>query len=292
MNTIAHIINPFIADKLSDLYIAQPITFESMVNAKEKAKNVIKVEFLSAQFEEDSKFIPNDFKQTKHLTQSVLDKHSFHTKIKLPLLYDILERLYLESEAEYLIYSNVDIGLYPDFYLQVNEFINQGYDAFIINRRRLSSKYNSVNDLERIYKDKGKPHPGFDCFVFHRSMFPKLKLDGICIGVPFIEISFSQNLFALSNNFKLFDKEYLTFHIGEEIFKKRAPKEYFKYNQKQFWKLVPQLKSEMDLKKFPYSNLVWLLRIIKWGLHPCIPIRLVVKLQWNGLKNNLKQSSQ
>ncbi len=292
MNTIAHIINPFIAHQSSDLYIAQPITFQSILNAKKKAQEIVSVELLSAQFEEDSSFIPNDFKQTKHLTQSVLDIHSFQKKIKLPLLLDILDRLYHESEADYLIYSNVDIGLYPDFYLRVNEFINEGYDAFIINRRRLSDKYNSISDLETIYKDKGNSHPGFDCFVFHRSLFLKLKLDGICIGVPFIEISFSQNLFALSKNFKLFDKEILTFHIGEEIFKKRAPKEYFKYNQKQFWKLVPQLESEMDLKKFPYSNLVWLPRVIKWGLHPCIPIRLVVKLQWNGLKNSLKQSSQ
>jgi hypothetical protein len=285
MNTIAHIINPFKADKLSDLFIAQPITFESIVNAKEKAKNVVKIELLSAQFEEDSSFIPNDFKQTKHLTQSVLDKHSFLTKIKLPLLFDILERLYLESEAEYLIYSNMDIGLYPDFYLQVNAFINQGYDAFIINRRRLPSKYSKPSELSAIYEDRGKPHPGFDCFIFHRSIFPKLKLEGICIGVPFIEISFSQNLFALSKHFKLFDKEILTFHIGEEIFKKRAPKEYFKYNQNQFWKLVPLLEKEMDLKKFPYHNLFFPFRIIKWGLHPCIPIRLVMQLEWKRLWN-------
>ncbi len=284
MNTIAHIVNPFIAEPSSDLNLAQPITFKSMLHAKQKAEGIIDVQLLSAQFEEDSNFVPKDFKQTKHLKKSVLDFNSFSKKIKLPLLIDILERLYNESEADYLIYSNVDIGLYPDFYCKVNDIINQGYDAFIINRRRLSSKYNSINDLDFIFKDFGKSHPGFDCFVFHRSMFLKLKLDGICIGVPFIEISFSQNLFALSKNFKLFDKEILTFHIGEEIFKKRAPKEYFKYNQQQFWKLVPQLKSEMELKKFPYSNYFWPLRIIKWGLHPCIPIRLVLLLECDRLK--------
>lgn len=64
-----------------------------------------------------------------------------------------------------------------------------------------------------------------------------------------------------------------------EIFKKRAPKEYFEYNKKQFWKLVPLLYKEMDLKKFPYSNILWPFRLVKWGLHPCIPIKLVIMLE-------------
>lgn len=280
-------INPFIADTSSDLYAAQPITFESMLYARKMADGIVDVKLLSAQYEEDATIVPKEFTQTKHLQKSVLDYQHFEKKIKLPFLLDILERLYNESNANYLIYTNVDIGLYPDFYVKVNEFINQGYDSFIINRRRLSSKYLDNSSLQDIYLDKGKSHPGFDCFVFHRNIFPKLKLEGICIGVPFIEISFSQNLFALSKNFGLFDNEILTFHIGEEIFKKRASKEYFKYNQAQFWKLVPLLKSEMTIKKFPYSNLPWVFRIIKWGLHPCIPIRLVAILEWRRLKKLL-----
>ena len=154
----------------------------------------VNIELFSAQYEEDRDSVPVEFKQTKNLTNSVLDAHPFKQAFKLPLLIDVLERLYHESKAEFLIYSNVDIGLYPDFYLKVNDFINEGYDAFVINRRRLESKYNQVSELNRIYKDKGKSHPGFDCFVFHRKLFPELKLEGICIGVPFIEISFSQNL--------------------------------------------------------------------------------------------------
>ncbi len=287
MNTVAHIINPFKAGKSSDLFIAQPLTFQSILLAKEKANSFINVELLSAQFEEDKDFIPSQFRQTINLNQSVLDKHKFNKHIKFPLLIDILERLYNESKAEYLIYTNVDIGLYPDFYLKVNDFINEGYDAFIINRRRLSSKYKEPSQLNELFKDSGKSHPGFDCFVFHRSLFPKLKLQGICIGVPFIEISFSQNLFALSKKFHLFDKEFITFHIGMEIYKKRAPKEYFNYNKNQFWKLVPQLQSEMELKRFPYSNYLWPARLLKWTLHPCIPIRLVFRVGLFNLKKRI-----
>lgn len=289
MNTIAHIVNPFRADKSSDLYTAQPITLQSMINAREKAKGIVSVDLMVAQFKEDTGMVPAEFKHTRHLDRSVLDRHSFEKKIKLPLIMDILERMYESSTAEYLIYTNIDIGLYPDFYVSVNDFINQGYDAFIINRRRLKSHFTEVSDLPVIYQQQGKSHPGFDCFVFHRRIFPKLKLEGICIGVPFIEISFSQNLMALSSKFRLFDRETLTFHIGEEIYRKRAPKDYFKYNQKQFWKIVPQLWPDLALRKFPYYQLVWPLRIIKWGLHPCIPIRLVLKLEWRNIKHKISR---
>jgi hypothetical protein len=139
--------------------------------------------------------------------------------------------------------------------------------------------------LNLIYKEHGRKHPGFDCFVFHRCLFPKFKLDGICIGVPFFEISFSQNLFALSGNFKLFEDEILTFHIGMEIFKKRTPDEYFQYNKKQFWKLIKQLEPFTDIHKLPFSNQFVINRIIKYGLHPCFPIRYILQLE---LKNLLK----
>jgi hypothetical protein len=286
LRRIAHIINPFEAQESSDLYYAQPITFLSMLKAREAAKSKVAVELVSAQFNEDRALVPEGFKLTIDLEKSVLDLHKFTKQVKLPLLADILERLYEESNADYLIYTNVDIGLYPNFYLKVNEFIEQGYDAFIINRRRIEDKYNFVSDLEKIYEESGKTHPGFDCFVFHRSLYPKLKLQGICIGVPFIEISFSQNLFALATNFKLFEDEKLTFHIGMEIFKKRISPEYFWYNRKQFHAIEKELWSFMNLKKFPYADRPWIVRFFKWILHPCIPTRLVIKLE---IKDALKK---
>ena len=36
-------------------------------------------------------------------------KGDFQKEIKLPLIHDILERLYNASDADYLIYTNVDI---------------------------------------------------------------------------------------------------------------------------------------------------------------------------------------
>lgn len=290
MNRVAHIINPFVADPSSDLYTAQPITFESMLQARQHVKGIMEVELLAAHFEEDTSVVPSGFQKAKALDRSVLSRHTFQKPVRLPLISDILQRLYEGSDADYLIYSNVDIGLYPGFYTRVNELIHEGYDAFIINRRRLEARYAEPSQLPDIYRDEGRRHPGFDCFVFHRSLFPKLKLEGICIGVPFIEIAFSQNLFALAKRFTLIENEQLTFHIGMEIFKKRAPNEYVAYNQTQFWNLVPQLFADMDLKKFPYARHIWPVRLIRWGLHPCIPIRLVMKLEWQRLKKRLHKA--
>jgi hypothetical protein len=275
---LAHIVNPFKAMANSDLNIAQKLTFASMLNAKANAGS-IKIELFSAQFEEDMAEVPKEFIDTKNLTDSVLNFQHFKEDIKLPLIGDILERLYTSTNADFLIYSNVDIGLFPQFYLKVEEFIKSGHDAFIINRRRLQNKFNSVEQLPIIYKETGKSHPGFDCFVFRRDLFPKFKLEGICIGVPFIEISFSQNLFAYSSNFKLYDKEILTFHIGEEIFRKRAPKEYFYYNRKKFHLIEKQIKKDMKIENFPYYELNPIHRLFVWTLHPCIPIRIALQLE-------------
>lgn len=286
---IAHIINPFNAAPSSDLYTAQPITFATILEAKKRVEGKLDIELLTCQFTEDRNMVHPAFRLTKDLTRSVLDKGQFEKKIKLPLLADILERMYTESDAEYLIYTNVDIGLYPNFYEEVNAFIESGLDAFIINRRRIPEHFKRIEDIPAIYLEKGKKHPGFDCFVFHRDLYPKFELKDICIGVPFIEITFAQNLFALSTNFKLFDQETLTFHIGMEIFKKRAPKEYFRYNKKQFWSAMNSpLRKHISTSKFPYTNLLYPFRIIRWGLHPCIPIRLVIRLEWERFLNQLR----
>lgn len=285
---LAHIVNPFNAHPESDLYTAQKLTFASMLNAKANTNAFIKIDLFSAQFEEDKNVVPKEFIQTKNLERSVLDLAKFEHPIRLPLIHDILERLYNETDAEYLIYSNVDIGLYPDFYNKVAIFIYEGHDSFIINRRRLKNIYSTVDQLPMLYQDIGKKHPGFDCFVFQRKLFPLLKLKGICIGVPFIEISFSQNLFAYSHRFKLYENNVLTFHVGEEIFRKRAPKEYFNYNRKQFHLIEKWMEKDLKIEKFPYYKLPFLRRLFKWGLHPCFPIRLVIKLEWKRIKNKLK----
>ena len=277
---VAHIINPFIAPASSDLAYAQPITFETLRMAKEKAREKMDIELLAACYAGDEAMVPAWIKKTTPLTRSVLDQQDFQKKIKLPFIADILEKAVHESTADYIIYSNVDIGLYPDFYTRLHTLLEEGYDALIINRKRIEPLYTRVSDLDKIWQQEGKKHPGFDCFIFHRELLSRMYLENICIGVPFIEISFSQNLFHLAKKFRLIETDNYTFHIGMEIFKKRAPKEYFMYNRKEYQKVIRQLDPVLASKNLPYAD-QWLpVRIIRWGLHPCIPIRLALKLEW------------
>lgn len=279
MVKLAHIVNLFQPAETSDLKLAQAVTIETMIRAKEEAKDVANVELLSSQTLEDRFVVPSSFKATTDLSRSVADLQNFEKPMQLPVLKDILDRLYDESEADYLIFTNVDIGLQPDFYKQVVKFIEAGHDAFMINRRRIPAKFNSVNDLNQMYSEKGLKHPGFDCFVFHRNLYPKFSLAEVCTGVPFIEITLSQNLFCFAKNPTVFTDEFLTFHIGMEIFNKRAPKPYLDYNRTQFWKAMKKIWPELDSRKWSYGQAFLPIRMIRWGLHPCFPIRLALKLE-------------
>lgn len=283
---IAHLVNVFVPTPGSEFEWVQPITLESMRRARTATLGNISVELLTAQFPQDRAAIPTDFRATPDLDRSVREVWNNPSLPPFPIFVDLLQRLYENSEADYLIYTNLDIAVQPHFYESVAQFIRAGHDAFIINRRRLPGHYRSVSELPAMYADKGKSHPGFDCFVFKRELFPKFVLGNVCIGIPFIEILMGQNLFCHALNFKLFDNEFLTFHIGEDIFKPRNPI-LLQNNRAEFRKAVEELWPLLDNRKFPYADKWILARWLKWGLHPCIPIRLSLKLE---LKKIIKKS--
>jgi hypothetical protein len=276
---LAHLVNPVKSPVYSELFYAQPITFETMRIAREvAASNGIGVELLTAQFPEDHAMIPDYFLKTPDLERSAADFGAFTHPKKLPLLQDLIRRLYEGSEAPYLIYTNVDIALQPHFYLEVANRIKNGLDAFILNRRRIPGHFRTIEELPAMYAHPGAPHPGFDCFVFHRSLYPKFELEKVCVGIPFVEMTMSQNLFCFARSFRLFSDDYLTFHIGMEIFKKRD-KEYLRYNRKEFWKAIEKMWPVLDSRKFPWGERSVLRRMVIWGLHPAIPIRLALMLE-------------
>lgn len=255
MRRIAHIINPVIVKETSDLYGAQPVTFETMRLAKEFARGEVEVELLSAQFSEDRQFLPEGFRPTPDLDRSVLDMGSFEKKRKLPLLKDILDRLYDASAgADYLIYTNVDIALMPHFYLAVGKFIEDGYDGFVINRRTISDRHKSVQAIPLMYMDIGKPHPGHDCFVFRRDAYPRFSIGGVCIGVSLVGRVLLFNAFCHSGKFKEFRDEHLTFHIGDErSWKSGGFSDYAAYNLREALCVTRELEKEFGpLGKNPF----------------------------------------
>ena len=275
---IAHLVNPVRSPVAAELTYAQPLTFESMRRAAEQSQGVARIDLLTAQFPEDHEVIPPFFTRTPDLDRCVADVHRFTVYRKLPLIADLVERLYSGSSAPYLIYTNVDIILHHNFYQEVAARIRSGLDAFMINRRRVPNHYRSPEDLPTIFALGGAPHPGFDCFVFHRSLYPKFRMGRVCVGMPFIEMMFSQNLFCHAQRFQLFDRDHLTFHVGMEIFKKRDP-EYWNFNKSEFWRTIQEMLPELDSRKFPWGQRNILYRMVRWGLHPAIPIRLALTLE-------------
>lgn len=240
MVKLAHIINPVIVKESSDLFIAQPITFATLKTAQDYAKSQgLEVELYSAQYPEDHSIIPSFLTKTPDLENSVLDLQNFSKKRKLPFIKDILDRLYENSDADYFIYTNVDIAVLPNFYLAVAELINQGYDGFIINRRTINKQFQTVDQIPLMYAEVGLDHPGFDCFIFPKQVYPNFKLNNVFIGFPPIDYAFIINMLCNFKNFEIFRNLHLTFHIGnDKVWEKGSQEEYFILNTQETDKIL------------------------------------------------------
>ena len=213
---IAHIINPVKVNRPSDLYFAQPITFETMRIAREFAGGKVEVSQFAAAFPEDLPIIPDHLGKTRPLERSILDFQGPANGRKLPLIKDILDRLFRETRAHYLIYTNVDIAPMPHFYVSLERIIRQGHDAFIVNRRTIGKNYTGISEIPMMFADIGEPHPGCDCFVFKRELYPKFVLGNVVIGCEFFGLTLRTNVIVFSKRFKHFKDLHLTFHIGDD----------------------------------------------------------------------------
>lgn len=284
---IAHIINPVKVAKNNELALVQPITFKSIQQAKANFKKG-EITIVTTQYPEDHEIIPNDFVKLPDLERSIQDIHPELGNRKLPLIGDIIDKLKGNETAEYFIYSNIDIALMPFFYDFVASYLQKGHDALIINRRRISKKHFTSDDIAFMFADIGKSHPGFDCFVFHKDILPLLRFDEICVGIPFIETSFIHNLVAHAKNPCFITKEHLTFHIGLDVLNFKRNKLY-QHNKSIFFKKIqPELKSNYKLKRFPYSELPFLLKTLKWILNPALFTKNLLELESKSVAHKLK----
>lgn len=245
---IAHVVNPVDLPPGSDLYLAQPLTFESMRRARNFAADRADVELHAVGYPEDTRVFPHGFRHDDSLDRSILDVGEFAMPRKLPLLADVLERLYRNTDADYLIYTNVDIGLQPHFYTFVADRIAQGHEAFVINRRTLPKRYADVSDLDSIFSDYGRKHPGYDCFVFPRRLYEQFRLGHICIGVHLIGRALLWNLMAHARGFAIFREEHVTFHIGDDNTSKDIRQlDFIRHNTYQALDILESLERERGL---------------------------------------------
>lgn len=241
---IAHIINPVNAKEGSELAVAQPITFETMRRAAATAVSP-PIHLFAIAYPEDAPAMPAGFTHLPPLTQSVLDVGRFAPPRKLPLLRHILDALYAASDADYFIYTNVDIALQPHFYTAVSNFITAGHDAFVINRRTIAKTHTRVADIPQMLTQTGEPHRGWDCFVFKRQAYPRYQLGDVCLGAPRVGLALLANLIAFADNFNEFKDEHLTFHLGDDrSWRSWRPSDYERHNTRELMTILARLERE------------------------------------------------
>jgi hypothetical protein len=251
-----------------ELFWQQPITYKTMLQARRFAKKEfnIDVELYACVYPEDEGAVPEGFTKTSNLTKSIQDIREFPMRRKLPLFKDILDRLYESTEAEYLIQTNIDIGLMPHFYASLARFIKLGYDAFIINKRIIPHYYRSVDQIPDMWSEPGTDHNGYDCFVFRRDAYPKFQMGDNCMGIPWSETSLTANMIAFSKNMTVFKHPHLTFHIGDSR-TWVSQEDYRKFNTEAFAKVLTFLiNSGYDIMH--HEVIVWLLKKMQWELKP------------------------
>ena len=246
MKKIAHIINPVAVGDSSDLSIAQPVTFQTMLTAKNFAKETIDVSLYTAQFPEDRKIVPEYFSLTPDLKRSILDCSNFRKSRKLPLLKDILDNLYSAAKnCDYMVYTNVDIAVMPYFYCTIADIISSGVDAMVINRRTISDRYKKTSEIHSMCAEIGKPHPGHDCFVFKKYVYRNFILGNATIGVNWVGRILIWNLVSNSQNFREFKGKHLTFHIGnDQKWKAGEFADYVAHNKEEALKVLRRLEQQ------------------------------------------------
>ena len=243
---IAHIIHPVIVSKESDLLQAQPIVFRSMQEAKEYARGKADIELYATKYADEDNIIPKecDFRFTKDLDRHVAQIKEFQQPRKLAILSDILQRLYESSQADYLIYSNVDIVLRPHFYNSVQFLIEQGHDAFSISRRTVPKS----PDINMLFMLGGDNHPGCDCFVFKRELYPLMQFNDLCIGTKWVDDGMLVNLICHAKNFIELKDVLLTFHLGnDQVWEQKQFLEYIEHNRRELADIMKMLESNYSL---------------------------------------------
>lgn len=267
---IAHVINPAAVPPSSDLYAAQPVTFRSMAAAREFTGGDADVSLYAVQNRGEPVLpLPEGFVRLPDLTRTVAGAGRFAVSRPLPLLADILDRAYQAAEgAGYIVYTNADIALQPFFYSTIGRLIRQGHDAFVINRRTIPGQSAGLEALPLLYAATGDSHPGHDCFVFRRELYPAFRLGRVAVGVRLVGRVLLWNMLAAAENFEEYKNLHLTFHLGNrQSWKDQRFQDYDRFNEREamqvlmylekkylFLRLVqtryPEYLSGIDLKKF------------------------------------------
>jgi len=246
MRSYAHIVNPVRVKPGHELHEAQPLTFESLRRARDRAQSAgLEVSLLACALPEDRGELPG-FTFTPDLTRTVLALGRFEEPRPLPLMGDILTRLYQSSDAQVLVYTNVDLAVHPDFYLAIDAEVAAGRQAFSINRRTVHG--GAGRPLDWVLAQAGEPHGGHDCFVFERAVLEGFDFHGVCIGFPPVGRVMLAAMSSRGRGFATLEDRSLTFHVDNaKVWQSLRYQDYWLHNQREGLRAIDGLQPRSPL---------------------------------------------
>jgi hypothetical protein len=224
----------------------QWLAIESIQRAKQHAPPLLDVEFVCAMFEEDRLALPNLPCRTVLLTRSTASQYPFlntpnETAKVLPFIQDILDAAIPEQNGNnrdeqknvFVMLTNSDIALTKHYYQTIWPHL-MTREAFSINR--LSIPTDGIDQTTRTagdkllshvdtILDKGKGHPGYDCFVVHTTALQRFDLRDMFAGHPPWGTAMNAVLRIMARNYtNIHSNVNGTFHLGDDHSKWSKPK--------------------------------------------------------------------
>lgn len=220
--SFTHIINPFVCEPHTEHGIASRITYASLDIAYARARQAgVKVDISAVILPGEDAAIAAPAKFGGHLHQTVQDIRALYPRRPFPMIADILTAGSTSASGSHVIYTNMDIAVQPDFYVQLRTLIETRFDSetpFIVYRRNIPGHYSGIDQLPDMYDEPGDVAYGFDCFVFPMTCVSQLDLGQCCIGAAHFDYLMFMALDAVSGfRMQRVNDIPLTFHIGNDI---------------------------------------------------------------------------
>jgi hypothetical protein len=192
----------------------QELTADSIRRAVASVRDV---RLLAVVSKTETDAVPASFKGVPQLERTIADVKHFAVRRPLPLLFDILAHgAAVAKPNSYLVFTNNDICLQPNFFSSVRSLLRCGFDCLLINRRIVEpyEAYGKAPELAAL--ESGHRHGGFDCFVFPAAWVREFIFSNACVGVGFVMRSLLFNLVAKARRMLILRDAHLTYHYGDD----------------------------------------------------------------------------
>jgi hypothetical protein len=209
---IAHVVNFYRATGIGQR--TQLLTARSMIQAAASASDVKLVAVVD---KEEKDAIPQSFEAASLLQRTIVDLRKFASQRPFPLLFDILNSGAAAAESgSYLVFTNCDICLLPNFYTVVRSLLARDVDCLIINRRSVAplESFGAAPELAAL--EVGFAHPGLDCFIFPAAWVRDFVPNLACVGIGYVMRSLLFNLVGKARRMLILRDAHLTYHYGDD----------------------------------------------------------------------------